>query len=103
MLKNEIPIRNSFINDSDGVHVGRGCCLIINQIFLNDPIRRRKGSEIDEAELVKTWEYLGCKNNVIVERNLNENEMMIALKKFQQRLVTLSPDFMVLVILGHGT
>ena len=63
---------------------------------------RRDGSEKDEEELVKTWEYLGCQNNVTVKRDLTEIEMMATLKNFRRRLSLADPDFMVLVILSHG-
>ena len=93
---------NTLIQKEDGIYVGRGECLIINQVFENDPTFRRNGSEQDELELVKTWEYLGCKNNVIVKRDLSEGGMIETLREFRQRLNSTCPDFMVLFVLSHG-
>ena len=87
---------------SDGVQLVRGECLIINQLFENDPKYRRESSRKDEHDLVKIWDRLGCKNNIRVERDLTKTEMMNALVEFRHRLKVTSPDFMVLVILSHG-
>ena len=92
----------SWLREPGAVYISRGECLIINQVFQNDPTYERKGSFKDVEDLIKTWSDLGCKDNVTVISDVTETEMMVALKDLQQRLASKSPDFMVLVILSHG-
>ena len=92
----------SWLREPGAVYISRGECLIINQVFQNDPTYERKGSLKDADDLIKTWSDLGCKDNVTVISDVTATEMMIALKDFRQRLASTLPDFMVLVILSHG-
>ena len=41
-----------------GLIVERGECLIINQVFKDDPQYYREGTEQDEESLVKTWKMI---------------------------------------------
>ena len=92
----------SWLREPGAVYIRRGECLIINQVFSNDPTYERKGSFKDVKDLIKTWSDLGCKDNVTVISDVTETEMMTALKHFRRRLASKLPDFMVLVILSHG-
>jgi len=61
----------------------------------------RRGTEQDEKCLVEQWENLGC--HCHIARNLTKRDMISTLKNFRDTtLVENNPDFMVLVILGHG-
>ena len=79
--------------------------MIINQIeygFSSDgDFSKRAGSEIDEQRCVKEWENLGC--NTHVEQNLTKDGMKRVLKNFRDVvLAKTKPDYMVLIIMGHG-
>ena len=88
------------------MHVKRGECLIINQIHYapnkeGEIIYDRGGTLQDEEYLIKEWEKLGCR--IHVERDLTKEKIKIVLKKFRDEVLESNkPDFMVLVILGHG-
>jgi len=91
----------------NGVRIARGECLIINQIFENVRIpelksKWRPGSEHDEEVLVRTWNKLGCRKNIRVERDLTIDEISKVLKEFRQKLKSSKPDFIVIAVLGHG-
>ena len=98
----ENVVIGAITHKKEGVFLRRGECLIINQIFEDDPTSRRDGTKKDEMDLVELFEYLGCKNNVLVERDLTSEEMMTVLKNFRYKLRISKPDFFVLVILSHG-
>ena len=51
---------------------------------------------------MKTFQHLGCKDSITVKRDLTTTEMMKAFVEFRQSLETTAPDFMVVVIMGHG-
>ena len=87
---------------TDGIYISCGECLIINQIYEKDSKIKREGTMMDEAELVKTFEYLGCKNNIMIERDLTRSEIIQTLKKFRLKLQTSAPDFIAIIILSHG-
>ena len=91
-----------FQTNDEGVYVKRGECIIINQIYKNNQKYYRKGTEKDETELIRTWEKLGCKNNITVERDLTRDQMINALTKFRLKLKKSLPDFMAIIILSHG-
>lgn len=85
--------------------VRTGECLIINQIEYgtssDGDFKKRAGSEIDEQRCVKEWENLGCNTNV--ERNLTKDELKRVLKHFRDVVLPKAkPDYMVLIIMGHG-
>ena len=81
--------------------VRHGECLIINQIEYPDEYGKRSGSEIDEQRCVEEWENLGC--NTHVKRNLTKDGMKLVLKNFRDVvLAKTKPDYMVLIIMGHG-
>ena len=86
-----------------GTRVRCGECLIINQTFQHDPKRYRSGTTMDEAQLIKTWEKLGCRNRIVVKRDLARNEIIEELKNFRDKLKATIPDFVVIVILTHGS
>ena len=94
--------KDTFQINDDGVSVTRGECLIINQTFVHDPKHRREGTEKDEIELIRTWQKLGCKDGIMVERDLTRDEMITTLIKFRLKLKRSLPDFMVVIILSHG-
>ena len=100
--ENDRGLGPSWLRQPGAVYVSRGACLIINQEFHNNSTYQRNGSLKDVDDLFKTWSELGCKDNVEVISDVNEREMMTALKRFRQRLTSILPDFMVLVILSHG-
>ena len=77
-------------------------CLIINQTFQDQPKLYRAGTEKDERDLKQAWEFLGCKDNVEIKRDLNKVEMTQALKSFRDNLKCNNPDYCVICILGHG-
>ena len=85
-----------------GTYVFQGECLLINQTFENDIRRRRTGIEMDEKELVKSMEKIGCKNRIRVERDLTKKDIVRSIEKFRAELDKSIPDFMVVVILSHG-
>ena len=90
-----------------GVPIARGECLVINQMFENVRIpelksKWRPGSEHDEEELVRTFNKLGCRKNIRVERDLTIDEILKVLKEFRQKLKSSKPDFFTIAVLGHG-
>ena len=85
-----------------GRRLHRGMCLIINQTFETHPNFYRAGTEKDEKDLKRAWEYLGCKNNVRIMRDLDKLQMLNELKSFRNDLRERSPDYCVICILGHG-
>ena len=100
--ENSIIKERTFQRRKAGVFVTRGDCIIINQIYENNEKYRRAGTEKDAIELIRTWEKLGCKNNIMVEKDLTSDEIIEALTKFRHKLKRSLPDFMVIIILGHG-
>ena len=88
------------------MHVKNGQCLIINQRNYSSNTEEnnhfeREGTEQDEKCLVEQWEKLSC--HCHIARDLTKIDMISTLKKFRDTiLVENQPDFMVLVILGHG-
>ena len=87
---------------ASATYVGRGQCLIINQLFENDPVHRRNGTKKDEIELKKTFEQLGCNNKIMIMRDLTKDEMIKTLHEFRLKVDETMPDFMVVIILSHG-
>ena len=85
-----------------GLIVERGECLIINQVFKDDPQYYREGTEQDEDSLVKTWKMIGCKESVKVVRDLTKKQIVATLNQFRQKLERSRPDFMVIIIMSHG-
>ena len=57
------------------------------------------GTEKDERDLKQAWEFLGCKDNVEIKRDLNKVEMTQALKSFRDNLKCNNPDYCVICIL----
>ena len=99
----DIPTTKTIQTLGHGTYVHQGECLIINQLFKNKPNHRREGTENDELELVSTWEKLGCRNRIRVERDLTKYQMIKVLKEFRAKLRSVkSCDFMVIIILSHG-
>ena len=88
--------------DEQGRLVQRGECLIINQVFKDNPQYYRQGTEQDEESLIRTWNMIGCKGKITIVRDLTKKQIIIALNKFRQKLETTRPDFMVIFILSHG-
>ena len=93
--------------NENGMFISRGECLIINQLFENvkrEEMKKycRAGSQNDETELIKTWQKLGCRGNIRVERDLTISEMLGVLKEFRQKLNSSSPDFITIIVLSHG-
>ena len=82
--------------------VKRGECLIINQVFKDNPQLYREGTEKDEESLIRTWNMIGCKEHVTVVRDLTKEEILSELKRFRLKLQKTRPDFMVIAILSHG-
>ena len=82
--------------------VRRGECLIINQVFSGDAQLYREGTEKDEESLIRTWNMIGCKDNITVARNLTKKQIMAKLEQFRRKLEKTRPDFMVITILSHG-
>ena len=91
-----------YFNLLGGRRVHHGMCLIINQTFQNYLLLHRAGTEKDEQNLKRAWEYLGCKNNVEIKRDLNKIQMIKALKCFRDNLEKINPDYCVVCILSHG-
>ena len=91
------------INMLGGRRLQRGECLIINQTFHNQPNQYRAGTEKDEEILIKAWNDLGCQNRITVRRDLTRSQMLSELKAFHEKLKTSQPEFMVIVILTHGS
>ena len=94
--------KDTFQITDDGVYVTRGECLIINQTYENDPKNRRQGTEKDEIDLIQTWQKLGCKDSIMVKRDLTIYEITEALKEFRSKVESSLPDFIVVVVLSHG-
>ena len=91
-----------YFNFFGGRRMHHGMCLIINQTFQNYPGVHRAGTEKDEQDLKRAWEYLGCKNNVEIKRDLNKHQMIKALRCFRDSLEKINPDYCVVCILSHG-
>ena len=85
-----------------GVVVKRGECLIINQIFKDDPQFYREGTEQDENYLIQTWKTIGCKDAITVARDLTKTQIISTLNQFRRKLEQSRPDFMVVIIMSHG-
>ena len=85
-----------------GVVVKRGECLIINQIFKDDPQFYREGTEQDENCLIQTWKTIGCKDAITVARDLTKTQILSTLNQFRRKLEESRPDFMVIIIMSHG-
>ena len=66
--------------------VQRGECLIINQIFKDNPQFYRQGTEQDEESLIRIWNMIGCRNNISIVRDLTKKQIITALNKFRQQL-----------------
>ena len=88
--------------EEQGRLVHRGECLIINQIFKDNPQFYRQGTEQDEESLIRIWNMIGCRDNISIVRDLTKKQIITALNKFRQRLERTRPDFMVIIILSHG-
>ena len=82
--------------------VRRGECLIINQVFSGDKQFYREGTEKDEESLIRTWNMIGCNDNITVARDLTKKQIMAKLEHFRRKLEKTRPDFMVITILSHG-
>ena len=103
-LNKEISMKNNRSGLFEPLILRRGECLIINQIFQNDPDSHyyREGAEKDEESLVRTWKMIGCKDSITVKRNLSKLQIKSALIEFRRKLEKNRPDFMVIVIMSHG-
>ena len=88
------------------MYVKRGQCLIINQIHYastegDDNNYDRTYSLQDEKDLVERWKSLGCDTHV--ERDLTKENIKTVLLRFREVVLkNTSPDYMVLIIMGHG-
>ena len=100
-LKCDLKDQQSQLFES-GIVVKRGECLIINQIFKDDPQLYREGTEQDESCLIQTWKTIGCKDAITVARDLTKAQIISTLNQFCRKLEQSRPDFMVIIIMSHG-
>jgi hypothetical protein len=88
----------------DCIKLRRGKCLIISQKnYGKKNYGDRHGTEKDEVALKRTFQKLGC--SVVIEKDLDDQDLLKAVKSFCDKLIHLDPqdlDFVSICLLSHG-
>jgi hypothetical protein len=84
------------------VTLRKGYCLIFNfRDFPGDPDKTRVGSGADVRRLEKTFKHLGA--DVLTFRNRTKENVRLEIRRLREKLDWASYDYLVVIIMSHGT